>query len=269
MNIELIHRAPAGPARHAPPILMIHGAYTGAWCWESSFLPYLSGHGFDCYAMSLSGHAGSPQRSRLDHYSLSDFEADIVQVTSALPAKPILLGHSLGGHVAQRVARHHPVAGLALLASVPPYGLLGSLPYMMTTAPHLLLQMNRYQWLHDAEALDVSVLRQLLFSDETSSEHILQFAARVQPESGRALAELLLPQPWTVFGMPADIPSLVIGVEHDRVIATTDVWATARAWHTQPVWVSGVGHAMMCDAAWLNAAEPVLRWLNESWAGQA
>ncbi len=40
-ELEVLHRKPARDRkRKAPPLVFIHGAYAGAWCWDEHFLPW-------------------------------------------------------------------------------------------------------------------------------------------------------------------------------------------------------------------------------------
>ncbi|MEI6778584.1 MAG: hypothetical protein WCK70_16925 [Chloroflexales bacterium] len=55
-QLEMITRHPDGPAQPTP-LLFVHGAWHGAWCWEL-FLPYFAGLGY-----TLGGH-GWTRRSR-------------------------------------------------------------------------------------------------------------------------------------------------------------------------------------------------------------
>ena len=264
-QLEVLHLPPQGAVRATPPLLFVHGAYTGAWCWETHYLPWFAAQGYRAYALSLSGHAGSAGRERLDGLGLHDFAADVLQVMATLPAPPVLIGHSLGGAVVQKVARQHAVPGIALLASVPPYGLAGSLGYMGVTAPHLLWGLGKQQFSHPLSSrlpeFDLVLMRELLFSDAIDSALIRDFATRTQPESLRALAELLVPHPFLLWREPK-IPAWVAGVERDRIIPQNDVWVTARAWHTTPTFFDGVGHALMVDHGWERIASGLAQWLD-------
>uniref|UniRef100_A0A2P2K5T4 Uncharacterized protein LOC8263602 isoform X1 n=1 Tax=Rhizophora mucronata TaxID=61149 RepID=A0A2P2K5T4_RHIMU len=42
-----------------PPLVFVHGSYHAAWCWAEHWLPFFSGCGFDCYALSLLGQGES------------------------------------------------------------------------------------------------------------------------------------------------------------------------------------------------------------------
>ncbi|GGP26203.1 alpha/beta hydrolase [Silvimonas amylolytica] len=261
-HLEILHSPPTTPLAGMPPLVFVHGAYVGAWCWQDHFLPWFSDLGYDCYALSLSGHAGSGGREKLDHFGLGEFLADIARVAAPLHQPPVLIGHSLGGYLAQRYARKHPVAGLALLGSVAPWGLMNSLGHMMVSSPHLLLGLNQFQWHTGAMDIDLGVLKQLLFSHDTPRVGLTAFAARVQPESALALAELMMPQPWLSWGMP-DLPVLVIGAGEDRIIPAGDVRATARAWGVAPEFLPGLGHALMCDTLWEHVALRLHTWLKQ------
>lgn len=46
---------------HSTPLLFIHGAWHGAWCWEK-FLSYFAEHGYESHALSLRGHGNSEGR---------------------------------------------------------------------------------------------------------------------------------------------------------------------------------------------------------------
>ena len=63
MNLELIRRLPAGPARPTP-ILFVHGAYSSAQLWEPFFLPYFAERGYAAFALSLRGHGQKRRRGK-------------------------------------------------------------------------------------------------------------------------------------------------------------------------------------------------------------
>jgi pimeloyl-ACP methyl ester carboxylesterase len=79
------------------PILFVHGAHHGAWCWKEHFLPYFSSKGFSALALSLRGHGGSKGYENLHSFSLDDYVEDVLEVMSSIEGKLILVGHSMGG----------------------------------------------------------------------------------------------------------------------------------------------------------------------------
>jgi hypothetical protein len=44
VELEVISRQPER-RRFKTPLLFVHGAWHGAWCWEEKFLPYFADRG--------------------------------------------------------------------------------------------------------------------------------------------------------------------------------------------------------------------------------
>lgn len=255
--LELIHD-PAAHPRAAPPLLFVHGAFAGAWCWQG-MMQVCAAAGYDCRAISLRGHGLSPDPAHLNRYCIDDYVDDLAQVVADLPVPPILIGHSMGGFVAQRYLSRGPVAALALLASVPPYGLAGSACYLAALNPHLLWLLNCFQF-GARQEVDLNDVRDLLFSPAMDDESLRAFVEKSQPESLQALWDMSLPQPWRLWSLPKR-PALVIGAGLDRIIPAADVAATAHALGVEAVMIEDVGHALMLDAAWRKVVDALLQWL--------
>jgi pimeloyl-ACP methyl ester carboxylesterase len=94
MNLEVISKQPTSPS-HSAPLLFMHGAWHGAWCWAEHLLDYFAAQGYAAHALSLRGHGGSLGRDRLRWTSLSDYVVDVAQVASQLPKPPVVIGHSV------------------------------------------------------------------------------------------------------------------------------------------------------------------------------
>ena len=92
MKLELISRFPAG-ARRATPLLCVHGAWHGAWCWDVHFLGYFAQHGYAAHALSLRGHGLSEGRDRLRWTRIADYVEDVATVARQFDAAPLLIGH--------------------------------------------------------------------------------------------------------------------------------------------------------------------------------
>ena len=91
--------------RFETPIMMQHGMWHGAWCWQL-WQELFAGWGWETHAHSLPGHAGSPTqrpiaRCTLDYY-LSFLKTEVERV----PRRPVLMGHSMGGALTQWFLKH-------------------------------------------------------------------------------------------------------------------------------------------------------------------
>ncbi|OAD23522.1 hydrolase, alpha/beta fold family protein, partial [Candidatus Thiomargarita nelsonii] len=123
MNLEILSEIPS-TISHKTPILFVHGAWHGAWCWKENFLPHFAKNGYQAYALSLRGHGNSPTDKKLNRLRIADYVADIEKEVNKMSQKPILIGHSMGGFVVQKYLETHPVPAAILMASLPPQGIL-------------------------------------------------------------------------------------------------------------------------------------------------
>ena len=121
MSLEILKVLPSFPS-DKPPLLFLHGAFTGAWVWAEHFLPYMAAQGYATYAVSFRGHGRSDGRESLWRYSLVDYVEDACRAIQAVGRSPVLIGHSMGGMVAQRCLGREALAGLVLMAAIPPEG---------------------------------------------------------------------------------------------------------------------------------------------------
>ena len=94
------------------PVIFLHG-YTDSWHSFQSVLPYLPSN-VHAYALSQRGHGDSDRPST--DYAMSDFAADVADFMKQLKIGPaIIVGHSMGGLIAQQFVLDHPQLSKALV----------------------------------------------------------------------------------------------------------------------------------------------------------
>ena len=114
-------------------ILCVPGICHGAWCFEN-FLTFFADNGYDCYALSFRGHAGSGGHENINKYRLSDYSDDVKKCIEfcksedckyKMKSDPFLLGHSMGGAVVQKYIGDYSdeVKGMILFASATAKGM--------------------------------------------------------------------------------------------------------------------------------------------------
>ena len=99
------------------PLLLLHG-FSGAKEDFTDWLDWLGDLGWHAVAPDHRGHGASTKPAGRDAYSLALLAEDAVALTKALGwDRFALLGHSMGGYVAQRVALEAParLTGLVLM----------------------------------------------------------------------------------------------------------------------------------------------------------
>jgi pimeloyl-ACP methyl ester carboxylesterase len=88
-------------------ILLVHGAWHGAWCW-SAVLAELGARGVEAQAIDLPGHGS--QRARGQSVRLDDYAGAVVAAAATMTRAPLLVGHSMGGMVISAAAEREPAA---------------------------------------------------------------------------------------------------------------------------------------------------------------
>ncbi len=86
--------------RFETPILMQHGMWHGAWCWQH-WQELFADWGWESHAFSLPGHAGSPKQRSISFCTLDYYLQFLKAEVERLPRKPVLMGHSMGGALTQ------------------------------------------------------------------------------------------------------------------------------------------------------------------------
>ncbi|MBY0335121.1 MAG: alpha/beta hydrolase [Acetobacteraceae bacterium] len=115
-GIEM-HHAASGP-EGGPPLVMVHGTLGDQRSFAAQMEP-LAAAGFRVLALSLRHCWPDSWRDGGD-FRIDTHVADVAAFIRALGRGPVaLLGHSRGGHIAFRVAEHHPELLSAVILAEP------------------------------------------------------------------------------------------------------------------------------------------------------
>ena len=250
----------AGTPGAGAPILLLHGAFGGAWIWAERMMPFLARRGRSVTAFSLRGHGGSLGHEALRTTSLADYAADLRRVVGTLPAPPILVGPSLGGLLAQLALGRLRLAGLVLLGSLPPEGLAYVGPRLALTEPRIWSESLFGSVAHERAPISDALLR-VRFSEGVPVRRAARYAARMTPESPRALAEAHLPGPVMPAGL-VGVPTLVLGGSDDRLVWPVSTRRLALYHGASARIVPGIGHFLMLDDGAEATAGLMLDWLD-------
>lgn len=180
-----------------------------------TFLPmisHLSTH-FRCIAVDFRGWGASSSPHRTDAYSMRDLAMDIEALIEKLELKDyVLIGHSMGGKVAQLVAGRGLALGLRALVLIGP-----APPTPLELPPDMRsVQLSAYSSRQSAEFVVKNVLSSSALSDENVTDLVDDMM------KGSEFAK----QAWPSYGMTEDILAevrriklavLVVAGELDRV----------------------------------------------------
>ncbi len=246
--------APDTPQSHRPPLLLVHGGCHGAWCWEP-WLQALPGLGWEGYALSLRNHPGSvavDAATFLTGLTVEDYADDVATVAAHIGRPSVVVGHSLGGIVAQcYAARRGPTprpAALVLLASVPPGGLgaIRSAPFP-TDVPML----------PDAETAA------RLFFHSTPAPAVAAAVARLVGESPAVINSYSLEPGFPIPRDAVTCPVLSVTAGYDGTPCPRDGriadYYGGTHWHEPEM-----GHNLMCEVGADDLLRRMLGWLERN-----
>ena len=197
-----------------PPLLMVHGMFGGGWYFYDWAI-FLCRKGIKVYVIK-DLHKGE-DLAKTDFYTYFKKVVRIIdKIYICESRKIIVLGHSMGGLLAQKIAeRFGPdfIAGIVLVASAPPKG-ISAMSWSVAKAmlKHLLSLVFNLPLKIDKK----STLKLLLnwLGDEDRKEQIFQ---KFVPESSRVAKQLVFSQ------IPVDekkvvCKSLVVAGLYDKLL---------------------------------------------------
>jgi pimeloyl-ACP methyl ester carboxylesterase len=277
-----VRRAPAvpRPGEQAEPAVFLHGLGGSATNWTDlmSLLREPAGEGsaLDCTAVDLPGFGYSPPPADRD-YSVSAHAAAVASLIDRLGTWPVhLIGNSMGGALATRVAARRPdlVRTLVLISPAMPDIRPRPLPIRlaMVTGPGIGPAIMRALRRLPADQRADRTIRDL-FNDpaamhparrqEEIAEIIrrdgLAYADEALLRSARGLVmEYFTIGPRSLWGDAArtTAPALILHGGHDRLVNPVMAAKAARAYKGGRVLVlPGVGHVAMMEKPVLVARE--------------
>jgi pimeloyl-ACP methyl ester carboxylesterase len=238
-----------------PPLLFIHGAFVT----HEGFAPWmeaLAEKGWRSIAPSRRGRLGlGPAQAR--GLTTADYVEDTQAVISALGETPILVGHSLGGLIAQKIAESGKARALALLAPAPAAMLTAqavALPAYLPMFPRILAGQPIVPSCAGCSRIALNRVPEA----ERPALH-----ATLVHESGKVYREL-------IFGSikvdPAKVkcPVLVVGGAEDRIVSTTLMRWTAERYGAELKLYADHAHWLIGEPGWQTIAADLAAWLDRA-----
>ncbi|MFC4128450.1 alpha/beta hydrolase [Nocardia rhizosphaerae] len=240
-----------------PPILFLHGVF-GSPGLMRPWLEYFDQAGFAGVAPALPGRDPS-DREVLRRTGIDECLEVALAAYDALGTEAIVIGHSMGGLIAQKVAAARQCRALVLLASIPPGVLwpqLRPLPHLLPILPAVLAGRPFLP--------GERTMREVPLSTLTRAEQDL-IVPRLVPDSGRIFRAMSLGAPSVrVDAGAVRCPVLCVSAGADRNVAP---WISARLaarYRAEHQIHPGLPHWIIAESALPQVAPPVLRWLRDT-----
>lgn len=250
----------------ADTIFMIHGMWGGAFYW-ANYRSVLESRGWRCVATTLPFHdidPGATPDPRLGSTSLLDYVAALEREIDALGEPPVLVGHSMGGLLAQMLCARGRARAAVLLAPASPAGIMALAPSVLRSFLPVMLRWGFWR----------KPMRQPFRTAVYSMLHLLpadrqrEVYAKFVYESGRAAAEIGL---WPLDRRRASrveagavtCPLLVVAGREDRITPVRSVRRVAQRYGDRAEYreLDGHAHWLVGEPGWEAIATTVAQWL--------
>jgi pimeloyl-ACP methyl ester carboxylesterase len=241
---------------------MIHGMWSRGWVWDEFRKPFEQA-GYTVHAPTLRHHELGVVEAALGRTGLRDYVEDLAAFIATLPCKPVLVGHSMGGLLAQLLAARGLAESAILICSAPPRGVFPVRPVMLPGTARIFMRpgfWNRPIRLSPWEAR-YAVYNRL--PRAAADDQI----ARLVWESGRAAGEIVFAfaQPGGAAALDYNAhatPLLSLAASDDRIVPPAVCRENARRYGARCSYreYRGHGHWLIGEPGWEQVAEDCLRW---------
>ncbi|MCP5332835.1 MAG: alpha/beta hydrolase [Pseudomonadales bacterium] len=251
----------------AETLFMIHGMWGGPWYW-AGYRRLFEAAGHRTFAATLPFHdiaPGQPPDPRLGCASLLDYADALARQIGELEQKPVLIGHSMGGLLAQMLASRGLARAVVLLAPASPAGILALSPSVIRSFWRIATRWGFWQR-PTRQGFDEAVYSMLHRLPPTLQRETYD---RFVHESGRATFEIGL---WPLDLRHAsrldasriDCPMLIIAGREDRITPVRVVRQVAQRYRRVATYLELPNHAhwLVAEPGWEQIVAAIDHWLH-------
>jgi pimeloyl-ACP methyl ester carboxylesterase len=250
---------PAGAAE-GPPLVLVHGLGGGLWGWDN-FQRHFAERGWHSFGLELPGHGDTVDPVTADKMGQYSVETYALWVAAALAeiGPAVVIGHSMGGLVAQKLAESQHQEGYVFMASAPPWHMFRR-PYWA-----MWRRLLRHPWREVLAPLSGRTLvldrglQDELVNNRVPEELRAEISCRDVPDSGRASMQMVVGLV-SVDVRRVTSPCLVVGGLADRLIPPPEQQRLA-AFYGCPMQLHDRGHMLMLEPGWEEVADGILAWV--------
>lgn len=236
-------------ATDRPPLLFIHGAFATHQPF-AGWMTHLSREGWRGVAPGRRGAA----TGGIKHLRIRDYIEDTLRAIDVLGEMPVIVGHSLGGLIAQKIAERGRCQAAVLLAPAPA-GMLTAQPVALSALlpmfPKILLGQPIRPSRNTCETIALNCI--------PPSERA-RIYDRLVHESGKVYREMIFGSV-RVDASKVRCPVLVLGGREDRIVSVSLLRSTAQRYGAELKLYDGHGHWLMEEPGWEALASDVGAWL--------
>jgi pimeloyl-ACP methyl ester carboxylesterase len=252
----------------AETIFMIHGMFGAPWYWEN-YRRKFEAEGYRCIVTTLRYHDMDPRgvpHPLLGTTSLLDYAEQLEKEICQLDETPIVMGHSMGGLLAQILGARKRAKALVLLTPASPAGIMALTPSVIKTFWSV---QTKWGFWNSPFRLKFSEVVYSMLHLMTEKEQWEIFNKLVY-ESGRAATEIGY---WpfdpkrasSVDESGVTCPVLVIAGRLDRITPASVASKIAKKYKAVSTYKEFKNHAhwVVGEPGWQEVADYASSWLTE------
>ena len=258
-----------------PPVVFIHGL----WLHASSWQPWMEHFAAAGYQATAPGWPGEPDTveaarnapDRVANFGIDDVAAHFAKHFETLDDKPIVIGHSFGGMLAEKLLGEDLAAAAVAIDAAQ---IKGVLPLPLSTLRATLPVFKNPANKHKAVMLTAEQFRYAFGNAVSEQESQELFDRWVVPSPGRPLfeaaaANFSLHSPAKVDTKNAERgPLLLVMGGKDHTVPEAITKSTLKQYRHSPAVTELIGfedrgHSLTVDGGWSAVADATLAWLDK------
>jgi pimeloyl-ACP methyl ester carboxylesterase len=258
------------------PVVFIHGLWLHATSW-TPWQDLFRDAGYEPLAPGWPGEPATVAEAR-EHPNLvadkgiDDITAHYAKIIGSLDAKPIIIGHSIGGLVAEKLLGQD--LGIATVA-IDPAQIKGVLPLPVAQIRAGLPALGNPANLHKAVSLTAKEFRYGFANELTEHESNELYEQWAIPGPARPIFQAAFAN----FSLHSEAkvntdnetrgPLLLISGTKDHTVPDVTTRSTLKQYRdstavTELKQFEGRGHSLTIDSGWREVADATLEWLHET-----
>ena len=262
----------------ARPVVFVHGLWLHATSWQP-WVERFTREGYRPLAPGWPGIADTVAAARahpdaIAGHGIDDVVAHYAGIIATLDVAPVLVGHSFGGMIAEKLLGQHRAAGAVAIDAAQIKGVLAlPLSALRATLPVLRNPANARR----AVSLTADQFRYAFGNAIPAQESDALYERFTIPAPGRPLFEAATAafhrdSPDAVDTGAERGPLLLVGGGRDHTVPTAVTRSTLKQYTGSPsvtdlVELPDRGHSLTIDHGWSEIADTVLTWLDKKGLG--